>query len=56
MTPAEYALQVLREETARALSNVRQKRPFSPEVKRLESELARVDRDLSVCEKRKAAS
>lgn len=56
MSPSEYALQILREETARALANVRQRRPFAPEVKRLENELARIDRDLSVYEKRKVAS
>jgi hypothetical protein len=50
MTPHIFALQVLRETTARALANVRKRRPLAPELVRLREELARIDRDLSRAE------
>jgi len=51
MTPSEFATRVLRETTARALAAERKRRPLSPNVRRLEAEVARIDRDLEKWDK-----
>lgn len=52
MKAEEFALRVFRETTARALAAERKRRPLSPDVRRLEAELARIDRDIDRFERR----
>jgi hypothetical protein len=56
MSPPEFALRVLRETTARALAAERKRRPLSSNVRRLEAELLRIDRDLEPWERKRVAS